>query len=36
MVASPASYIIKIVDKDGARLLERRSRPVADLADSME
>lgn len=36
MVASPAGYIIKIVDKDGARLLERRGRPVEEHGDPMQ
>lgn len=27
MVASPANYVIKIVDRNGARLLARRGRP---------
>ena len=36
MVASPPSYIIKIVDKDGARLLGRRGRPAEEHGDPME
>ncbi len=36
MAVSPSSYIIKIVDKDGARLLERRGRPADEHGDPME
>jgi 20S proteasome alpha/beta subunit len=36
MVASPGSYLVKIVDKDGARLLERRGKPADEHGDPLE